>query len=298
MKLKTAYLQMHMAIFLWGFTGILGKLITLNEGLLVWYRMLFSGIMMWLVAGKRNNIFKLPLKEALKVCGVGFIVMVHWVTFYGAIKVSSVSVTLICLSSIALFTTFFEPLISKVKFDYMEFFFAALCIAGIYTIYHSDKSTATGILIALFSSMMSALFTVLNKQLTAKHNPYTISSIELLGGFIGLTIFLPVYLHLFDHGFVLPDMSDTSYLLMLSFFCTVIPWILSLNALNYVTAFTMNLALNLEPVYGILLAIYVIKEHRILSSGFYIGAFIILITVVLHAFYRQRKHSTFKGLQP
>lgn len=280
---------MHIAIFLWGFTGILGKLITLNEGLLVWYRLLISGIMMWLVARNRNEIFKLPLKETLKICGVGFIVMVHWVTFYGAIKVSSVSVTLICLSSIALFTSLFEPLISKAKFDFIEIFFAALCMAGIYTIYHTDNSTATGILIALFSSMMSALFSVLNKQLTSKYNAYTISSIELLGAFVTLSILLPFYLGFFDYKFLWPDTQDTLYLLGLSFFCTVIPWILSLNALNHVTAFTMNLALNLEPVYGILLAIFVVKEYNLLTAGFYIGAFIILMTVILHTFYRYWK---------
>jgi drug/metabolite transporter (DMT)-like permease len=292
MSTPKAYLQMHIAIFLWGFTGILGKLITLNEGLLVWYRLIFSGIIMWLVARSRNEIFKLPFKETLKIGGVGIIVMIHWVTFYGAIKVSSVSVTLICLSSIALFTSFFEPLISKAKFDFIEIFFAALCIAGIYTIYHTDNRTATGILIAVFSSMMSALFSVLNKQLTAKYNTYTISSIELLGAFISLSILLPVYLGIFDYKFILPGTSDIIYLLILSFFCTVIPWILSLNALNHVTAFTMNLTLNLEPVYGILLAIFVVKEYNLLTSGFYIGAFIILVTVILHTFYRYRKTAT------
>lgn len=292
MSVRKAYSQMHIAIFLWGFTGILGKLITLNEGLLVWYRLILSGIMMWLAAGGRNEIFKLPLKETLKICGVGFVVMIHWVTFYGAIKVSSVSVTLICLSSIALFTSFFEPLISKVKFDFIEIFFAALCMAGIYTIYHADKSTATGILIAVFSSMMSALFTIFNKQLTEKHNAYTISSIELLGAFIGLSVLLPVYLGFFNYEFLFPGTSDMLYLLVLSFFCTVIPWILSLNALNHVTAFTMNLALNLEPVYGILLAIFVVKEYNMLTAGFYLGAFIILATVMLHTFYRYRKSAT------
>lgn len=292
MKDRNAYLQMHIAIFLWGFTGILGKLITLNEGLLVWYRLLFSGIIMWLAAGSRNEIFKLPFRDTLKILGVGFLVMVHWVSFYGAIKVSSVSLTLACLSSIALFTSFFEPLINKTKFDYLEIFFAALCMAGIYTIYHADKSTATGILIAVFSSMMAALFTVLNKRLTSKYNPYTISSTELAGAFITLSVLLPLYLGSFDYEFLLPSTSDTMYLLALSFFCTVIPWILSLNALNHVTAFTMNLALNLEPVYGILLAIFVVKEYNQLTAGFYIGAFIILVTVVLHTFYRYRKSAT------
>jgi len=289
MRIKSAFIQMHIAIFLWGFTGILGKLITLNEGLLVWYRLILSGGIMWLVAGSKNKIRELSWKEILKISGVGVIVMIHWVTFYGAIKVSSVSVTLVCLSSIALFTSIFEPIITKSKFDFIEIFFAALAMAGIYTIYHSDNSTATGIIIAVFSSMMSALFSVLNKQLTAKHNSYTISTVELGGAFISLSILLPFYLGVFNHSFSFPYTSDMIYLLLLSFFCTVIPWILSLNALSHVTAFTQNLALNLEPVYGILLAIFVVKEYSILTSGFYIGAFIILMTVLLHTFYRYRK---------
>lgn len=280
---------MHIAIFLWGFTGILGKLISLNEGLLVWYRLIISGLIMWFVAGSKNKIRELSFREILKIGGVGVIVMIHWVTFYGAIKISSVSVTLICLSSIALFTSVFEPIIAKTKFDYIEIFFAGLAMAGIYTIYNSDNSTLTGILVAVFSSAASALFSVLNKQLTAKHNPYTISAVELSGAFISLSLFLPFYLPMFKHDFSFPGTTDIIYLFLLSFFCTVIPWILSLKALSHVTAFTQNLALNLEPVYGILLAIFVVKEYEMLTSGFYIGAFIILMTVMLHTFYRYRK---------
>ncbi|HLG35347.1 MAG TPA: DMT family transporter [Bacteroidia bacterium] len=289
MSVKKAYVQMHTAIFLWGFTGILGKLITLNEGLLVWYRLIISGLIMWFVAGSKNKIRELTRKEILKIGGVGVIVMIHWVTFYGAIKISNVSVTLICLSSIALFTSVFEPIITKTKFDYIEIFFAALAMAGIYTIYHADNSMAVGILVAVFSSAASALFSVLNKQLTSKYNSYTISTVELSGAFISLSLFLPFYLPMFNHTFTFPDFTDIIYLFLLSFFCTVIPWILSLNALTHVTAFTQNLALNLEPVYGIILAIVVVKEYALLNTGFYIGAFIILMTVLLHTFYRYRK---------
>jgi drug/metabolite transporter (DMT)-like permease len=282
---------MHAAIFLWGFTGILGKLISLNEGLLVWYRLIISGIIMWFAAGSENKIKELSWKEILKIAGVGVIVMIHWVTFYGAIKISSVSVTLVCLSSIALFTSVFEPIIARTKFDYIEIFFAGLAMAGIYTIYHSDNSTLTGILVAVFSSAASALFSVMNKQLTAKYNAYTISIVELSGAFLSLTLFLPFYLPLFNHSFSFPATTDIIYLFLLSFFCTVIPWLLSLSALTHVTAFTQNLALNLEPVYGIILAIVVVGEYTLLNTGFYIGAFIILMTVLLHTFYRYRKSS-------
>jgi drug/metabolite transporter (DMT)-like permease len=244
---------------------------------------------MWIAAGERNKIFQLTWREILKIGGVGVIVMIHWVTFYGAIKISNVSVTLVCLSSIALFTSVFEPLIAKTKFDYIEIFFAGLAMAGIYTIYQADNSALTGILVAVFSSAASALFSVMNKQLTARYNSFTISVVELSGAFLSLSILLPFYLPLFGHNFSFPETGDIIYLFLLAFFCTVIPWLLSLSALTHVTAFTQNLALNLEPVYGIILAIVVVKEYALLNTGFYIGACIILLTVLLHTFYRYRK---------
>src|SRR3954464_2650454 len=142
--MRNAYIKMHLSIFLWGFTGVLGKAIQLNEGMLVWYRMLISSVVILLIMLYRKSFQKTSLRSILTITGVGFLVMLHWVTFYGAIKISNVSITLSCLSSIALFTSILEPLFTKTKFDYVEILFSALAMIGIFTIYRSDTSAIWG----------------------------------------------------------------------------------------------------------------------------------------------------------
>lgn len=285
---------MHLSIFLWGFTGVLGKAIELNEGLLVWYRMLISTVVIALIMYYRKSFQKIPLRSLIHIIGVGILVMLHWVTFYGAIKISSVSITLSCLSSIALFTSILEPLFNKAKFDYVEILFSGLAMAGIFTIYRSDTSAIWGIVVALISSLLSATFATINKKLVARHEPFTITLIEMAGGLFILTLLLPFYLHFMPATKYIPSGNDWFYLTLLSLFCTVLTWILSLSALKKVTAFTAALALNLEPVYGIILAIWLMGEGKILNTGFYIGSAIILLTVVLHTFYKYQKNKKAK----
>ena len=286
---------MHLSIFLWGFTGVLGKAIQLNEGLLVWYRMLISSVVIVLIMLYRKSFQKISMRSLISITGVGFLVMLHWVTFYGAIKISNVSITLSCLSSIALFTSILEPLFNRAKFDYIEILFSGLAMAGIFTIYRSDTSAVWGIAVALISSLFSATFATINKKLVAKHEPFTITIIELAGGFVILTILLPFYFHFVTVTKFVPSSLDWIYLLLLSLFCTVLTWILSLSALKKVTAFTAALALNLEPVYGIILAIVLMHENKMLNVGFYTGSAMILLTVVLHTFYKFSKNKKGKG---
>ena len=281
---------MHLSIFLWGFTGVLGKAIELNEGLLVWYRLMISSVVILLIMLYRKSFKKISFRSLIAIIGVGFLVMLHWVTFYGAIKISNVSITLSCLSSIALFTSILEPLFNKAKFDYVEILFSGLAMAGIFTIYRSDTSAIWGIVVALISSLFSATFATLNKKLVAHHEPFMITIIELTGGLVILTFLLPFYFHYIPTTKFIPSSSDWIYLLILSLFCTVLTWILSLSALKRVTAFTAALALNLEPVYGITLAIVLMHEHKMLNTGFYTGTAIILLTVGLHAFYKYSKN--------
>src|SRR5438876_411494 len=144
--MRSSYFKMHLAIFLWGFTGLLGKFILLNEGVLVWYRLLISAAAIALILFYRKDFPKLPFIELTKISGIGVIVMLHWVCFYGSIKLSSISVAMVCLSSIALFVSFIEPLVNRQRFDYMEIFFSALAVLGIATIYKSDPSASTGII--------------------------------------------------------------------------------------------------------------------------------------------------------
>lgn len=295
--MRTAYLKMHTAIFLWGFTGLLGKLINLNEGLLVWYRMLISSVAIALMMLYRKNFPSLKRTEVIKIGGIGFLVMLHWVTFYDSIKLSSISVAMICLSSIALFASIIEPLVNRTKFDYVDIVFSLFALAGIATIYNSDLSASAGIIVGIISAMLSATFSSLNKRIAGHYEALTISLVELSSGFLLLTALLPFYLAFQPTSNFLPSFSDSIYLLILSLVCTVLTWILSLDALRKVSAFTMGLALNLEPVYGIILAVLFAGEGKILTKGFYFGAIIIMITVVLHTIYKFRKAASYNRSQ-
>ncbi|TAH43693.1 MAG: EamA family transporter [Bacteroidetes bacterium] len=286
--MKAALYKMHIAIFLWGFTGLLGKLITLNEGMLVWYRLLISSIAIGIILIWSKKLPKLPFKELLKISAIGIIVMLHWVAFYGSIKLASISVAMICLSSIALFASIIEPIVNRRKFDYTEIIFSLFALAGIATIYRSDTSASIGIIVGVISALLSAIFSVLNRRIASKYESLTITFIELSSGLLFLTLLLPLYFQFQPTDKLLPDQTDFIYLMILALVCTVLTWILSLQALRHVSAFTLGLALNLEPVYGIILAVLFAGEGKILNAGFYLGAGIILVTVLLHSIYKNR----------
>ncbi len=296
--MKSAYYKMHAAIFLWGFTGLLGKLIDLNEGMLVWYRMLISSVAIGIILAANKKIPKLKGKELARISGIGIVVMLHWLAFYGSIKLSSISVAMICLSSIALFASIIEPLVNRTRFDYTEILFSLCALAGIATIYHSDTSASMGIIVGVVSALLSATFSVLNRRIASKYESLTITFIELGSGWLFLTLLLPLYFYIQPTTKYIPDSPDLIYLMILSLVCTVLTWILSLQALRHVSAFTMGLALNLEPVYGIILAVLFAGEGKILNSGFYYGAAIILITVLLHSIYKNRKNRKVDLLMP
>ena len=287
--MRAAYIKMHIAIFLWGFTGLLGKLIHLNEGILVWYRMLISSVAIAVILLYRKKIPVITSKEIIRIGGIGFLVMLHWVAFYGSIKLSSISVAMICLSSIALFASILEPLINRTKFDVIEIIFSAMAVTGIATIYNSDLTAGAGILVGIFSALCSAIFSILNKRIASKYEVMTITFIELSSGWLLLTLLLPFYMMIHTENSFSPTTTDFLYLVILSLVCTVLTWILSLQALRKVSAYTMGLALNLEPVYGIILAVLFAGEGKLMNGGFLTGAGIIMLTVVLHMLYKKRQ---------
>jgi drug/metabolite transporter (DMT)-like permease len=293
--MRTAYYKMHLAIFLWGFTGLFGKLITLNEGMLVWYRMLISSIAIAVLLAWRKSFPKISFREILTLSGIGILVMLHWVTFYGSIKLASISVAMICLSSIALFVSFIEPLVNRQRFDKLEILFSAFAVLGIFFIYKSDISASAGIIVGVISALMSAIFSTFNKKIAHKYEPLTISLIELTSGFLFLTLMLPLYFKIQPTDKYLPSGMDSLWLIILSLVCTVFTWVLSLQAMQKVSAFTVALALNLEPVYGIILAILFAGEAKILNAGFYLGGLLIMLTVVAHAFYKFHKRRKAKS---
>ena len=288
--MKKAFLQLHLAVFFAGFTGILGRLITLNEGLLVWYRLLISAATMWVLFLLMKRIQKIPSIEILKITGVGFIAAMHWVTFYGSIKsANSVSVGLVCFSSVGFFTALLEPLIFKKRIDVVELLLGIVVMIGIYIIFRFDARYQTGIIIGIISAILGSLFPIYNKLLLQRVNVETLLSYELTGGFLVLTALLPVYLNYFPTQQFLPGWSNFLWLLVLSWICSVWAFQLSANALKKLSAFTVNLTYNLEPVYGILLAFMIYHENKELSRWFYIGFSLIGFALIIHVLMLRKK---------
>lgn len=280
--MKKAFIQLHIAVFLAGFTGILGRLITLNEGMIVWYRLLLTAATMWILFGLMKKIKKIPVIDILKIAGVGFIAAMHWVTFYGSIKYANVSVALVCFSSIGFFTALFEPLILKKRINWMELCLGVITIVGIYVIFHFDEQYKTGIIIGIISAILASLFPIYNREFLKRMNVETMLTWQQTGGFLTLSILLPFYLQKFPTENFLPSLENLGWLLVLSWFCSVIAFQLSGYALKRLSAFTVNLTFNLEPVYGILLAFAVYNENELLSKWFYIGFAIIAIALITH----------------
>ncbi len=291
--MRQAYVLMHTAILLWGFTGILGKAIQMSEGMIVWYRMLISAsslalYMMW----KKQN-FIINGTGLFLFTSTGICVALHWLTFYGAIKVSNVSVTLACFSSIAFFTALLEPLLLKSRHHFSEIILGLGVIAGIYLIFSFQKIYATGILLALLSALLGSLFTIANRKLMQHYPAVTVTFYELSTGFMFLTLCLPVYFYFTNSAFSIPGKMDFLWLLLLGVLCTTVAFTISLEALKKVSAFTMNLSVNLEPIYSIILALLIFQEGRELKTGFYAGTLLIIGTVILHTYlvfrYRRKK---------
>ncbi len=280
--MKKAFLQLHIAVFLAGFTGILGRLISLNEGMLVWYRLLLTAATMWILFGLLKRIKKIPPADILKIAGVGFIAAMHWVTFYGSIKYANVSVALVCFSAIGFFTALFEPLILRKQINWMELLLGLITLSGIYIIFHFDTQYKTGIIIGLISAVLASLFPIFNREFLKRINVETMLTWQQTGGLMVLSALLPFYLQKFPTPVFIPGLEDFGWLLVLSWLCSVIAFQLSSNALKKLSAFTVNLTYNLEPVYGILLAFMVYKENQFLSKWFFVGFGIIAVALIIH----------------
>ncbi|NII28273.1 EamA family transporter [Pseudoflavitalea sp. X16] len=289
--MRKAFFQLHGAVLLAGFTGILGRLITLNEGLLVWYRLLITAVTLWVLYFFSKKLQGISFREIVKITGVGAIAALHWVSFYGSIKYANVSVALVCFSAIGFFTAVFEPLITRKKMNWTELLLGLIAIVGISLIFHFDPQYKTGIVVGLISALLGSLFPVFNRQLLQVHTSETVTLYELSGGFLFLSALLPFYLQYFPPDHVLPTVSDLGWLLVLAWLCTVWAFRLSMNALKKISAFTVNLTYNLEPLYGIALAFAVYREDKLLTGSFYGGLLLIVISVLLQTwlFYRAHK---------
>jgi drug/metabolite transporter (DMT)-like permease len=291
--MKKAYTQLHLAVLLAGLTGILGRLITLNELMIVCYRLLLTVLSMWVLFSWRKKIESLSLGLIVRIMAVGMIAGLHWLTFYGAIKYANVSIALVCFSAIGFFTALFEPLILKKSLNFIELLLGLMTLAGVYIIFHFDTRYTVGIAIGLVSALLAALFPIFNRELLKKTNVESMLVWQQLGGFLFMAVLIPVYQTTFSSFRLLPTTADLLWLLVLSWVCSVWAFQLSGAALQKLSAFTVNLSYNLEPVYGILLAFIFFREDQLLSGGFYVGLALILLALGLHALlvYAKNKRS-------
>ncbi len=290
-----AYLQMHIATFLWGLTAILGKMISIGEFPLVWYRVFFVSICMLLLPGLLKQLKQLNRKTILLLSGIGVLLSLHWVAWYGSIKYANASVAVSCIASVSLFVSILEPILNRTAFDKSNIILGIMVIPGILLINQSlELQYKFGFLLGILAAFLAAVFAVLNKRYTQNIAPNTITFVQMLSGWLFLSLCLPFYLKIQPGNFHLPDGKDFVLLLILSLFCTVIPYNLFLKTLKATDAFTTSLINNLEPVYGIILAAILLHENKELNWKFYIGTLIILSAVFIHAYLSNRnsKRST------
>jgi drug/metabolite transporter (DMT)-like permease len=284
-----AYIELHIAIFLFGFTAILGKLIQLSEFEIVWYRLIFTSISLLFIPRIFRYIKSIPARERWKLAGIGMIVTLHWICFYGSIKYANVTVALSVLSTTAFFTAILEPLMLKTRFSWTQVILGVMIIPGMFLIFSFGSIYITGIILALFAAILASLFSVLNKRMVQKHHPLAITFIELGSGWLFLTIIFPFYFLLSGITVSLPSAHDFLYLVILALLCTTIAYYLALKALKHLSAFTSNISINLEPVYGIIMAMLIFSEQKEMNIGFYLGAVIIILSIFIHTFLEYRK---------
>jgi drug/metabolite transporter (DMT)-like permease len=287
--MKNPYLLLHIAVILAGFTGVFGKLITLNEGLLTWYRILISSVALFFVLYITKTPHPKLLKDRLKIAQVGVIITIHWLFFYGSIKYSNVSIGVVCYALTSCFTAILVPIINKKKFILTELLLSLLTIFGIGLIFHFDSSHQTGILLGVISSIFAALYTIFNEKLVREFDTKVINFYQILGGTVALTLVLPLYLLYFPTDNLIPNLSDSIYLLVLALLCTVGLYYLFAEALKKISAFTVNLTFNLEPVYAILLAFILFNEAKEVNASFYIGLLFVMVSVLLQTLISLRK---------
>lgn len=297
-----SYFHLHIIVFIWGFTAILGALISLQALDLVWYRMLFAVIFILIYILIKRISLKIPFPVLSSFLFAGLIIALHWLTFFKAIKVSNISITLACLSTGSFFASILEPIYYKKKVNWLDIIFGLFAIVGLYfvtssqisgshglisTLFEGKSNIILGIELALTSAFLSALFSVINGKFAQEYNPTVISFYELFGG----VLFLSIYLF-FTQGFSVQffniSINDLLWLFVLSSICTAYAFIASVGVMKYLSPYTVMLTINLEPIYGIILALIVFQDKEKMSPQFYLGAAIILFTVIINGILKNR----------
>ena len=292
-----SYLNLHLIVFIWGFTAILGALITITADALVWYRMFFAAVFLGIFLVFKKNSFKIPLKSLLKLFFVGLLIALHWIFFFKAIHVSNVSITLSVFSLGAFFASILEPLFYGRKVLWYEVFFGLIIIAGLALIMKVEINYLDGMLYALVAIILGVLFTLINGKLIADHDPSVISFYEFLAGVFFISVYF-LFQQKFTSDFFVLTTNNWVLILVLASVCTAYAFTASVKVMQKLTPYTVMLTTNLEPVYGIILAYFILGGKEKMSFEFYIGALIIVLTVILNGVIKQYEKTKLKKDDP
>ncbi len=286
---KRAYLELHIAVLLFGFTAILGDLIQLSAVVLVWWRVLLASLFFLLFTKAAAKIRLIPRRFFWQFVGIGCLVTLHWLTFYGAIKLANASVALICLATTSFQSSILEPLMTRQPIKWFEVAVGIIIVPAMAFIASDLPSNMTaGLIMGIVSSVLVVIFSILNKKIIDEAAPLSISLLELGSASVFLTLLLPIYLYFDKTATLMPSPTDWVYLLILAIFCTNIGYLLATRSLKHLSAFATNLTVNLEPIYGIVLAVLILKENKALPPSFYVGSATILVAVLSYPFLKKR----------
>lgn len=277
---------LHVTVLVWGFTGILGTLISLSSVHLVWYRVLIAAASLFIYFKLKNKSLKVSRTQLIQYVFTGGLVGIHWLLFFQSIKVSNVSVTLVCLSSLTLFTSILEPIIKKQKIAAIDIITGIVIIFGIYLIFTFESDYLLGIILGLSCALAASLFSIINSNLVSKNSASTISFYEMGGAFLWISIYLFITGKFTNELFL--NQADLLYLLLLGTVCTAAAYVAGIRVMKELSAFKVALVTNLEPVYGIILAWLFFGQKEKMSAGFYLGAVVVLGAVFLYPYFKKR----------
>ena len=287
------YLHLHFLVLIWGFTAILGLLITIPPVEVVFYRTLIASAGLGLLMLYKGLSFDVGKTQTVRLLLTGSLIAGHWILFFTSARVSTASVCLAGMATTSFWTSLLEPIVLKTRIKWYEVLLGIVVILGLYIVFHFEFNHAFGLLLALISAFLAALFTVINGRFAKTMHHQTVTFYEMMGACISIAIFFPLYSVSFASGNQLnlyPTSSDLIYILLLALVCTVYAYAASIDLMKKISAFSVNLTVNLEPVYGIILAVIIFGEKEKMNAGFYLGAGIILLSVLAHPVLNKRYH--------
>ena len=288
---RNSLLVMHLIVIILGLTGVLGKLIEASSTILVWYRMMIAFVALWLYLLLQKKLFKIQKGFIWKLFGVGVIVAAHWLFFFESIKVSNVSVAVVCLATSSLFSALIEPFVFKRKMNAYELIFGIVVIASLAFALQADVSYFLGYVYGVTAAFLATLFTIFNALYINKVKASKITLVEMLGGWLAMSLYIGLFTKTPLSDFYISQ-QDTIYLLALGIVCTAFAFVVSVEVMKSLSPYSVIMAVNLEPIYSIVLALILFGESEEMTSSFYIGGSAIILTVFLDGYLKTKKIAT------